>query len=130
MCLRRFFPNFRVVRVRSGSVWDPFGARSGQFRTKIPEAKNFKNFQFVRPLPPRRGPSSRRPEPRRPEGPAAAATAAQIENILSTIYWIWAGPSMKSSRANLLFSDQKRDYSSNYNYFYIFFNFERENTLS
>ena len=28
-----------------------------------------KSFQFVRPSPPRRGPSSRRPEPRRPEVP-------------------------------------------------------------
>ena len=57
-------------RVRSGSKRGPFGVRSGQLRTKISGAKtNFKHFQFARPSPLWRGPSSRHPEPRRPEGP-------------------------------------------------------------
>ena len=40
--------------------------------------------------------------------------------VSSTIYWIWAGPSMKSSRANLLFSDQKR-HNNNCYFFFRFF---------
>ena len=61
--------------VRAGSVRAPFGLRSGSVRADFgpkfsePKIQNFKNFQFVRPSPPRRGPSSRPAEPRRPEGP-------------------------------------------------------------
>ena len=61
--------------VRARSVRDPFGVRSGSVRANLgpkfsePKIQNFKNFQIVRPSPPRRGPSSRRPEPGRPEGP-------------------------------------------------------------
>ena len=108
--------------VRSGSVRDPFGPVSDQ---------NVRSQKFIileiNNLCGRRrrsgGPLAAVPSP------AAAATAAQIESILSTIYWIWAGPSMRPSRANLLFSDKKRDYNY-YIFIFIFFNFERKNTLS
>ena len=49
-------------------VRDPFGAIWGLTYSE-PKILIFNNFQFVRPLPPRREPSSLRPEPRRPEGP-------------------------------------------------------------
>ena len=54
----------RQKTVRSGSVRVNFGPKFSE-----PKILNFKNFQFVRPSPPRRGPSSRPAEPRRPEGP-------------------------------------------------------------
>ena len=70
-CLEYYLQRLLSPGVRSGSVRIPFRLRSGQFRTKIFAAKDVisKHFQFVRPSPPRRGPSSGRPEPRRPKGP-------------------------------------------------------------
>ena len=37
---------FGSFGVRAGSVRDPFGLRSGQFRTKIPKAKDLKFQKF------------------------------------------------------------------------------------
>ena len=93
--------------IHSGSVRNPFGAISDQnFRRR--KLKNSKILKKVRPSPPRQGPSSRRPEPTARRAPAAAATAAQIENCckksfrgeprnqialdgykIDTAVWIW-----------------------------------------
>ena len=65
-------------KVRSGSVQAPFGRISDQhFRSQ--KFKIAKIFNLC-------GRHRRRPEPRRPEGPrAAAATAAQIENLCEKV---------------------------------------------
>ena len=94
----------QAIRVRSGlvraplgvplgSVRDLFGIRSGQFRTKISETQNFKISKIFTLCGRRRrsgGPLAAFPSPVARRAPAAAATAAQIENILSTVfvnYW-------------------------------------------
>ena len=69
----------------SGSVRDPFGLRSGQFRTKIFGAKNLKfqkNLNLCSPGRRGGGPLAAVPGPAARRAPAAAATAAQFENFL------------------------------------------------
>ena len=66
------------IGLRSGSIRAPFGIRSEQFRTKIFGAKNFENsniFDFCGRRPRGGGPLAAVPSP------AAAATAAQIQNF-------------------------------------------------
>ena len=79
--------------VRSGFVRDPCGLRSGSVRADFgpkfsdPKIQNFKNFQFVRPSPPWRGPSlyyTAVPSPAARRAPAAAA-AGQIENFCEKV---------------------------------------------
>ena len=83
------FQIFGSFRVRSGSVRDLFGVRSGQFRTKIFEAKTFEISRIFNLCGGGRrggGPLAAVPSPAARRAPAAAATAAQIENCCE-IFW-------------------------------------------
>ena len=85
--LFKYISIFGSFGVRSGSVRDPFGARSGPARANFgpkfsePKIQNFKKFQSVRPS--RRGgvPLAAAPSPDTWRAPAAAVTAAQMENF-------------------------------------------------
>ena len=83
-----FLPNFRVV-------WGPFGIRSGSVRTKISEAKNFKISKIFNLFGRRRrggSPLAAVPSPAAWRAPAAAATAAQVENFCRKQYF--PGPTL------------------------------------
>ena len=82
--------------VRAGSVRGPFGVRLGSVRAPFGPIsdQNFRSQKFkiskIFNLCGRRrrggGPQAALPSPAARRAPAAAATAAQIENTLSTIY--------------------------------------------
>ena len=69
---------------------DPFGLNLGQFRPKIFGAKKieiklFQKFSICAAIAAAAELSSRRPEPRCPGAPAAAVTAAKIENFCEKV---------------------------------------------
>ena len=83
-----FFQIFGSFGVRSRSVRDPFGVRSGQFQTQISEANNFKITKIFDLCGRRRrggGPLAAIPSPAARRALAAAAMAAQIENFCEKV---------------------------------------------